>query len=308
MNINRNDIGNPDWNISGLFIHDGFWVTFLRRLKENDIDLPFQYIYGTPPGLKVGGGRLSAEHFENKESSFNTLQEYINIGIGCRLALSNHLLEEKDFEEKQLNYLLMFLNDYPNNGVIISDDRFNEYIKTNYPNLQRICSVIRPAIEIGWGNDTADYYDKLSEHYDLVVVNCGFAKDLDKINQLKHKNKIEVLVNTRCTLNCKLAKIHYDIVAEGYLDKREDEEKTIELDAKERVLFEKCNSIKSKDILSGANFTVDELQTLLDNGISHFKLEGRDWPLEVIASDVSYYICDKFLFSRVCRNIMGVAI
>jgi len=309
MNINKLYNGNPDWNIAGLFAHDDFWIPFLNGLKNNGISLPFQYIYGTPTGLEAGGGRNTnpKENFSNMTNR-EIFNEYINLGIGCRLSLSNHLLTKEHYHEKKLNNILNFLNNYANNGVIISDDNFNDYIKNNYPNLQRICSVIRPAIDVGWGNDTAEYYNNLCEKYDIVVVNCGFAKDLNKINQLEYKDQIEVLVNSRCTLNCPLAKMHYDIVAEGYLIDEFDDVKNLELETREKLLLDKCSEIKQRDLLSGSNFYPEEIQILLDNGIHHFKLEGRNWLVETMVRDVGYYICDELILARLCKNGMGADI
>lgn len=305
--ITKDYKGNPDWNIAGLFAHDSFWIPFLNGLKENNINMPFQYIYGTPNGVEFGGGRRTnpPENF-NGMTNRQIFDSYMNLGIGIRLSLSNHLLKPEQYKEKKINSILNYLNNFNNNGVIICDDNLNDYIKENYPKLQRICSVIRPAIDVGWGNETSDFYDNLCEKYDLVVVNCGFAKDLNEINKLKYKDQIEVLVNTRCTLNCKLAKMHYDIIAESYLKDEYDDVKDLELETREEVLWKKCMEIKQRNILDGANFYVEEIQQLLDNGIHHFKLEGRNWPVETMIRDIGYYICDEIMFSRLCKNGMGV--
>lgn len=307
--ITKDYKGNPDWNIAGLFAHDSFWIPFLNGLKENNIDIPFQYIYGTPNGIIFGGGRKTnpPENFGGMTNR-QIFDSYMNLGVGIRLSLSNHLLKPEQYEEKQINTILNYLNNFANNGVIICDDNFNDYIKENYPNLQRICSVIRPAITVGWGNETSDFYDELCEKYDIVVVSCGFAKEIDQIDQLKYKDKIEVLVNTRCTLNCKLAKMHYDIIAESYLKDEYDDVKDLELKTREKVLWEKCAEIKQRNVFEGANFYVDEIQELLNHGIHHFKLEGRNWPVETIVRDIGYYICDEVMLARLCKNGMGADI
>lgn len=303
--------GNPDWNIAGLFIYDEILLDLLQTMKKEGIQIPFQYIYGTPYNTKLGGGRNPrlAEN-QNQILEEQLIQAYSDLGIGCRLALSNHLLQEQDYKDNsRINDILTFLNSLQTtNGVILCDDNFNDYIKKNYPNLQRICSVIRPAIDVGWGNDTPDYYNTLCERYDIVVVNCGFAKNLDNINQLYFKDKIEVLVNTRCVLNCKLAKTHYDLVAKGYKYDPNDDDSFKLLNDKEYEIFNQCLLNKQKNYFSGANFSREEIQILLDNGIYHFKLEGRNWPPETILRDICYYITDEIIFLRLLNNILGVTI
>lgn len=317
IKITKKYNGNPSWNIPGLFTADETWLIFLQTLQRKNIEAPFQYIYGTPYNTHTGGGRnLKITSNPQGIPEEQIIDAFFNVNVGCRLALSNHLLEEEDYKNDfRLLDILEHLNSLSTeNGVILCDDKFNDFIQHKYPNLQRICSIIRPAVEVGWGNEDAEYYNELCKKYDIVVVSCGFAKDIDKINQLEQKDKIEVLVNTRCTLNCKLAKKHYDIVAEGYKIKIDnnkpfDTYKNIEKNNdKENELFRECAAIKKKDYFGGANFSIEEIQTLLDNGIHHFKLEGRNWPLSTVASDVRYYIGDDVILTRLYNNILGAII
>lgn len=310
MNINKEYRGTLDWNVAGLFAYDDFWIPFLTSLKENDIDIPFQYIYGTPNNVKIGGGRnINGKDNFSGMSDRQIFDTYMGLGVGCRLALSNHLIEPDYYKSNEnLNNILNYLNMFPGNGIIVSDDDFNEYIRSKYPNLQRICSVIRTALDCGWGNETPEYYDSLCEKYDIVVVNCGFAKILKNIDELKYKDKIEVIANTRCSLNCKLAKMHYDIIAETYLKDPYDVEKDLELQTREQLLLQKCGEVKTDNILEGANFSTSEIQQLVDKGIHHFKLEGRDWPVEIMANDLKHYVCDEVLLTRLYKNITNLSI
>ena len=308
--ITKDYDGIPDWNIPGLFIHDDTWLLFLKLISDKDIEIPFQYIYGTPYDTITGGGRNRTVFYNSQGlTEEQIIQQYNNFGIGCRLALSNHLLQKKDYEDDlRLNNILAYLNSSSmNNGVILCDDEFNDYIKNNYKNLQRICSIIRPAIEVGWGNENVEYYNNLCQKYDIVVLNCGFAKNINNIKQLKYKDKIEILVNTRCTLNCKLSKRHYDLVAAGYKNKNNNEI-LLNIEAEEQKLFNDCINIKQQNYFGSAMFSTKEIQVLLDNKIRHFKLEGRNWPMEIIIRDMEYYISNDLTLIKLFTNSLGALI
>ena len=193
---------------------------------------------------------------------------------------------------------------YPHikNGVTITLDSIAKYIKTYYPNLELVCSVIRPAIEVGWGKETIEYYNNLLSKYDYVVVNAGKVKNIDFIKQLQHKEKIEVIVNSRCELNCPLSKEHYNIVAARAL--ADSDFKLNLLAIKEKALWKQCVKNRAECyVLSGSNFSEQEINDLLKININHFKMEGREWPVRVLMRDFGDYIFDSAKLNRIFRKM-----
>ena len=51
-----------------------------------------------------------------------------------------------------------------------------------------------------------------------------------------------------------------------------------------------------------------EINLLIDNGVKHFKLEGRDNDAFCFLRDVGDYIFNHQYFSRIAHSIMGEAI
>ena len=209
-------------------------------------------------------------------------------------------------QENNLNSLLSVLNKNNKeltykNGVIVANDNIAAYIKEKYPNLQLINSVIRPAIDVGWGKETVEYYNHFLNIYDLVVISTGKALDDTFVKELKHKKKIEVIVNSRCALNCQLAAEHYNNIANEALKKGNN---VSEIDK----VNNKCYEIRKNNLFIGSNLTVKQVQHLLNLGITNFKLEGREWQDGVLLRDLGDYIFDNKMLLRLYRNYFDLSI
>lgn len=306
INICKPYVKEPVWNIAGLFCHDEDYLRLFNFLKNNNISNPIKYVYGSFLS-KFEGGRTS-QSFVTIEEAQDLIYQYNDLNISCRLILSNHLIQKKDLEQdKHFNNLLSFLstnNDKLNlkNGVTVTLDPIAEYIQQNYSNLEVVCSVIKPAIEVGWGLETVDYYNNLLSKYDFVVVNSGKVKDINFIQKLQYKEKIEVIINSRCELNCPYSKQHYDITAKNVI--LNDNASLNLLQIAEQDIWKKCHAHRSKTgILNGSNFSEEEINILLNMNITHFKMEGREWPIHVLMRDFGDYIFNNYQINRIYRKM-----
>ena len=162
-----------DWNVAGLFSQDEVLLFICNEIKKYDLEIPIAYVFGSIPCL-FQSGHINA-HSMNVKDAFKILDKYDELNIGCRLTFSNHLLEKGDVKDKKGNQLLEYLHEKNRDihGVVVSSDALAAHIRKKYPGLQLIASVIKPAVEVGWGKDTPDYYTRLFDLYDLVVVNIA---------------------------------------------------------------------------------------------------------------------------------------
>ena len=50
------------------------------------------------------------------------------------------------------------------NGIILTSELLGEYIYNTYNSLELISSQVKPSVEVGLGNDTVEYYNRLFDY------------------------------------------------------------------------------------------------------------------------------------------------
>ncbi len=278
-----------DFNVGTMFSHDAYAFMLLETCMQNGIDAPFEYVFGSVPCV-LQGGRAAPYSFEQNEI-VEIFNRYAEFGVGCRLTFSNSNVEPQDLADAQSNFLLAYLNEGKNNGVIVTSDLLAEYIRDAYPNLQLISSLVKPTVENTLGQEMPNYYNALFERYDIVVVNSAFAYDNEFLSNLKYKEKVEFICNHRCRPNCPRSKEHYITQTNSaYAASCGDSENQKRLEDKLREINAWCLSERQKNPLVNSLISAKRIQELVDAGFKHFKIEGRDYPIYCIVRDVGNWI------------------
>ena len=315
MSILKDYNSNIEWNIGSLVSHYEF-VWYLIDICKNHIglELPIKYVFGGIP-CKFQGGRFVEDNFNTSKFN-NIVNGYNKRGIACRLTFSNPYIKDTDLSDAISNELLQilednnntYMKDLPNkNGVIISLDVLNEYIKEYYPSLERISSQVKPSIEVGLGEckDTADYYNKLFDSYDTVVISPAKVKDDEFLKKIKYPERCEFIANCKCIPNCPRAKDHYEALSDyqslqlGLVDSKFNGEYTERLSK----IASDCMYIKTRNPLLTATFSYNDINKLIDLGFKQFKLEGRENATIVFSHDIGTYIFDPSRYNSIQNAI-----
>lgn len=280
---------NIDWNIGSLFIRDDKVIKLLDECNYQKINHNIKYVFGSIPCI-MQGGRISFLPW-TLEDAFKIIDEYNSRNIGCRLTFSNNLLTKEDLKDYTSNKLLEYINKTDINGVIISSDLLVNYIKAEYPNLQTIASQIKPSVEVGLGDDkdTVNYYNKLFDMYDIVVINPAKIYNDIFLKNIKCKNRVEFIVNHRCHPNCQKAKYHYEYQIHLYKEQIINGMNVDYYNMKLNDISMNCESIMNHDY-KGIMFSQHDIEKLIDFGFIHFKLEGRHLSNERFFQDLDQYI------------------
>lgn len=303
----RNYKSQVDWNIGCLFAHDDAILELLDSCKALNVELPIKYVFGSMPCV-LTGGRISAKTAKDMDSAHLLFDEYNNRGVGVRLTFSSHVVEDNELEDETCNNLLSYLNNSrSDNGVIVSSDKVAEYIKKNYSNLQLIASQIKPSVEVGLGNDNVDYYNKLFDLYDIVVVNPYKVKDANFLEEIRHKDRVEFIANHHCVANCPMAKLHYDAVIKASKKLLSGENADKDLERLNNIIG-RCITLKRQNPLNGTSFSFEEIEMLANMGYKHFKIEGRTFTEQTFLRDVGTYIFNIHLFTRLTHSMFGIEI
>ena len=287
--IFRNYIGSCDFNVGVMFAHDGYALMLAQACQDAGIRFPVDYVFGSV-SCAFQGGRAAPLVFD-EDNVCEVFDRYAQLGVGCRLTFSNTELTEADLDDKESNFLLERLNLGSNNGVIVASDLLADYIRSKYPNLQLISSLVKPTVENTLGQETPAYYNGLFERYDIVVVNSAFANDDAFLSQIEHPGRVEFIVNHRCRPNCPLSKDHYTtqtLAARAastgnFISQRRLETKLVQIN-------QECLRRRHEAPLVNSLISAQRIAELVDRGFVHFKLEGRDYPLTVMVRDIGTWL------------------
>jgi len=236
-----------------LFIKD-----FKNYLYE---DTNISAVYGTFFNSKWNGGRGSKQKKVDYKRAYLFIKQINSLGISVRFTFSNPLITERELDDNIGNTLMKMANNGMN-GVIVASEILHKYLKEKYPNFHYVASTTKCLLNV------KDY----DNDYDISVLDYRLNKNIDFLNSIKDKSKIEILVDELCPINCKYRRQHYENIGKfnlGY--------KNIDcycLDPKNN-LIEDIDFQKNKEIHSETVLTNKEVNFLYSKGFNKFKLLGR---------------------------------
>lgn len=168
--------GEIDWNIGAFCGHDEMMFDIDKACKMACEKNGIRYVFGSISTI-LQGGRIPPQKNLPMSEVLSRADKYNELGIGVRLTFSSPFVTRGDLVDETSNIMLRHL-DHNNqngltnrNGVIVMSDLLADYIRYMYPNLELISSQVKPSVEVGLGNDSVEYYNRLLDRFDIVVVN-----------------------------------------------------------------------------------------------------------------------------------------
>jgi collagenase-like PrtC family protease len=258
---------------------NGLWrnIFFIRLIKSHPEyfmdDVCIDSVYGCFPGCIMNGGRTFIKNrytAAQMENVFSLLDRY---GVKIRLTLTNMLVEKKHLRDE---YFCLMMDCARNHHVevIVYSDCLSEYIAERY-GFKQVLSTTKAL-------DSIDELNRVTKHYDYVVLDYNRNKDRDFIDRIEDKDRIEVMVNEFCSPGCPHRAAHY-------LHNSKDQ-----LNGVIRP-FRNCTIESSEFFLHPSNHPViltDDQVLALHNecGINNFKIVGRGIPFETVLESYAYYL------------------
>ena len=116
-------------------------------------------------------------------------------------------------QDSYCNLLLEIFNN-GNNEIICNSKILEEYIRNKYKNNYKyISSTTKRLID---KNKQLAEINK--DNYHLVVLDYDYNQDFDFLNNIKNKEKCEILCNPVCKPNCPFRQEHYKIISQDQLN------------------------------------------------------------------------------------------
>jgi hypothetical protein len=302
--------GEIDWNIGAFCGHDEMMFDIDKACKMACEKNGIRYVFGSISTI-LQGGRIPPQKNLPVSEVLSRADKYNELGIGVRLTFSSPFVTRGDLVDETSNIMLRHL-DHNNqngltnrNGVIVMSDLLADYIRYMYPNLELISSQVKPSVEVGLGNDSAEYYNRLLDRFDIVVVNPFKIHDEQFIKNLHNHDRVEFIVNHRCLPNCPMAGRHYQLNTKlGQAIVNGDD--ITELQNQLAIVYNYCGSTRNSNPLLGTSMNEDEIKMLVSQGFKHFKIEGRENNIISFVRDLGDYVFNHEMFERVIHAIAGM--
>lgn len=272
-----------DWKVPTLFDNDWIALSLANALNPLLSKSLFSTAYGCPACAWAGGRPLRQQHRLDEQELRRYFEAYRSVGSCCALTFSRP--DAGDFLDDAYSNLLLSLVDEYDGQAIVVDDRLAQHIRTTHPSVTIVASnnicVLDHAKGFG-GLDEEKYYRHLLERYDEVVVRCeallpgGIAERLVDV-----ADRIELIVNQRCVVNCPDAPAHIAAMAHVIKTMAEGGDPGPH----------SCTQVGNKR--KGGNIYVSpERRTVLaDRGFVKFKLQGRNAPATLTLKNLVHNIC-----------------
>lgn len=294
------------YNVSGLFYQDKYIEAFIKTLNDKfGLASPIASVHGAPPVLWNSGRiPISVKH----ETIKNALKLWEEMNIPTLLTFSNTTLTSENLSDKESNYLLDLIAERDNSGIILSSDILFDYIKSKYPKLKLVSSILKSTDHKGDRNKT--YYENLAERFDYVVLSSDDSLNFPLLNELRNKDSFEILINEPCIYLCKVRRAHYLTMSLNHQNNLFDSEKAFKL------VEEKCKHASFKQVsvhfdghnperLRSCSLIPSEMEYVYNLGYRKFKFQGRMDPPSHLLYDMTRYILEPtFAAPLVFKSLM----
>lgn len=246
-------------------------------------------VYGAFPTAIWNGGRSISGHMDRKYMQI-ILNEFNKRGIPCRYTFSNPMIKEEHLKDEFCNWCLK-VADNGLNEVIVMSPILEDYIRKNYPKYKIVSSTCKQI------EDLTGLNSELEKDYSLVVLDYNWNNQFDKLQNIPHKDKCEILINPCCVPNCKRRKQHYEYIGDFQIKlvKHMQENPNAPLENEDF----KCPYMEQQFYQTTKFIThirPDDLYSkYVPMGYSNFKIEGRPLPdLAVLESYIYYMVKPEY--------------
>lgn len=269
------------FHCAAIFNYPELWINFLELIEnepfilKNNVEIAS--LFDCPSKTLWNGGRIRVAGTSWEEKDLISIKDYLNNkNIPIRFTFTNMLLTEEHLKDKYCNLLLKIFSN-GKNEIIIHDEKLKKYIENLYPNKFKYISSTTKCLS------KEETLLELKKDYYLIVLNYYYNKDFNFLKELPDKNKIEILVNSKCGLNCGKRKFHYQAFSKCQIENRD------------KTTFY-C-PVNYNSIEGWAYYILpEEIESIyIPLGFSNFKIEGRgDHPLMLLAELCKYLIKDEY--------------
>lgn len=289
------------WKVPVAFNNDWVGLRLLQICKELGCDRPMDVAYGAPM-CAWAGGRPSAIRQTLTEGQLHAyFSAYAEYGVKVALTMSRLEIAQDTLADAYCNTILKVASEY-NSQVILVDDKLVSYIREKYPQLALIASLNKCMCELREDySEELDYYKRLFEQFDEVVIRCEAALNDEMICALgEYTKRCEVITNQACMRDCQYCHIH--IASQEEVNSPDVDPRT----------HKTVSCFYQKDIEDLPTWLQNNLligqarvDWLAEHGITKMKLAGRNAPLLNLLDRFGQHVFEPTgIFPGIKKSIM----
>ena len=275
-----------NYYIPGFYCHYNVNMALLKLMREEPQmfykDIKIGGIFDNFPNCIWNGGNIIFGKISFAKEQIKIMNDFNSLGIPLRLTMTNPLIEEKDCYDRYANYIMENLHN-GFNQVIVASPILEQYIREKYPKYPIIRSIIAA------NNENNVYYDD-SNKYFMSVLNRQKNNDLEFLEKIKNKNKIEILVNETCVSNCKRHYEHYENFGKSQTLMEKQMNINVKCDYEKNRKYR--YKIKQESPTCISRKKIKEIYEPM--GFNNFKLSGRISFTPIILDYANYFILPEW--------------
>lgn len=157
--------------------------------------------YGTFKNAIWAGGRANIGMPPSPIDMEDAIRKINDAGIAARYTFTNSVLEEKHLNDTFCNLCMEIANN-GKNEVLVNSPVLEKYLRKNYPNFGFIQSITACEHNI-------DKINEATEKYSYVVIDFHDNHNQEFLDGIKHKDRIEILIDGVCPTFCNMSHQHY---------------------------------------------------------------------------------------------------
>lgn len=268
-------------------------IKVITLIKDNPEyfypDINIGAVYGCFPAQIWNGGRYVAPEPVDIDTIKVIIDNINALGVPVRFTYTNCMLEEKHLTDEKCNFITQCAHN-GKNEILTNSALLEDYLRKNYPNYDFISSTTKCIRDVDKINELIN-----SGKYKLVLGDFRDNYDFDLLSKIEQKDKLEILVNAWCSLECPFRELHYQHVSKLQLG-LVHERFSPACDNYDKSWYE---VEKSNHIIK-----VEDLYTkYVSMGFTNFKIEGRNSNIVDVIDSYVYYLA-KPEYKDMVRNIL----
>ena len=235
--------------------------------------------YGTFKNAIWAGGRANIGMPPSPIDMEDAIRKINDAGIAARYTFTNSVLEEKHLNDTFCNLCMEIANN-GKNEVLVNSPVLEKYLRKNYPNFGFIQSITACEHNI-------DKINEATEKYSYVVIDFHDNHNQEFLDGIKHKDRIEILIDGVCPTFCNMSHQHYKNISliNTFQENLGDYCLLSGSGPSEKGFY---NGLR---IRKDSNLTFEEVYTkYYEMGFRHFKLVGRNGYDFGVFESLIYYL------------------